>query len=106
MHIYLFFKILKIMKHTSITLPYERNALEPYMSEETLNYHYGKHHQTYVQKLNELIIGTPHEDQSLEEIITSSEGVIFNNAAQVWNHDFFWNCLTPHNLQKNNLDLD
>ncbi len=77
-------------------LPYEMNALEPYISKETLEYHYGKHHQAYVNNLNKLIIGTPFADQSLEEIIKNATGGIFNNAAQVWNHSFYWQCLTPH----------
>ena len=77
-------------------LPYERNALEPHISKETLDYHYGKHHHTYVVKLNGLVEGTELENQSLEEIIKTSEGGIFNNAAQVWNHTFYWNCLSPN----------
>jgi superoxide dismutase, Fe-Mn family len=83
---------------TSITLPplpYERNALEPHMSRETLDYHYGKHHKAYVDKVNALIPGTQFEDASLEELVLESSGDIFNNAAQVWNHNFFWQCLTP-----------
>ena len=77
-------------------LPYERNALEPHISRETLDYHYGKHHNTYVVKLNGLIEGTELESKSLEEIIKTSEGGIFNNAAQVWNHTFYWHCLSPN----------
>jgi len=77
-------------------LPYEKNALEPYISSETLDYHYGKHHQTYVNNLNNLVTGTPDENKSLEEIILSAEGGLFNNAAQVWNHTFYWHCLTPN----------
>ncbi|WP_257285738.1 superoxide dismutase [Fe] [Endozoicomonas sp. SESOKO1] len=76
-------------------LPYERDALEPHISKETLDYHYGKHHNTYVVKLNGLVEGTELESKSLEEIIKTSEGGIFNNAAQVWNHTFYWNCLSP-----------
>jgi Fe-Mn family superoxide dismutase len=76
-------------------LPYARNALEPQISEETLDYHYGKHHNTYVTNLNNLIVGTEHEDNSLDEIILTSTGGLFNNAAQVWNHSFYWNCLSP-----------
>jgi len=76
-------------------LPYANNALEPYMSRETLDYHYGKHHKAYVDKLNKLIGGTEFEDASLEELVEESAGEIFNNAAQVWNHTFFWNCLSP-----------
>ena len=76
-------------------LPYANHALEPYMSRETLDYHYGKHHKGYVEKLDKLIGGTEFEDASLEELIADSAGEIFNNAAQVWNHSFFWNCLSP-----------
>lgn len=77
-------------------LPYEKNALEPNISAETLQYHYGKHHQAYVNKLNELVPGTEFEGKSLEEIIKTSQGGVFNNAAQVWNHTFYWNCLSPN----------
>lgn len=76
-------------------LPYEKNALEPYISAETLEYHYGKHHNTYVVNLNNLIKGTEFENKSLEEIIKTSSAGIFNNAAQVWNHTFYWHCLAP-----------
>ncbi len=76
-------------------LPYANNALEPHMSRETLEYHYGKHHKGYVDKVNGLIKGTEFEDASLEELVAESAGEIFNNAAQVWNHTFFWNCLSP-----------
>ncbi|QPG04850.1 superoxide dismutase [Fe] [Salinimonas marina] len=77
-------------------LPYEKNALEPHISAETLEYHYGKHHATYVSKLNGLVEGTEKESQSLEEIIKSADGGLFNNAAQVWNHTFYWHCLSPN----------
>jgi Fe-Mn family superoxide dismutase len=82
-------------------LPFPKNALEPHMSEETLEFHHGKHHAAYVKTLNELIKGTPFERQTLEEIIHAthndkSKTKLFNNAAQAWNHTFFWNCLTPH----------
>ncbi|MCK5894983.1 MAG: superoxide dismutase [Fe] [Endozoicomonadaceae bacterium] len=77
-------------------LPYERDALEPSISKETLDYHYGKHHNTYVVKLNGLIEGKELENKSLEEIIKSSEGGVFNNAAQIWNHTFYWHCLSPN----------
>ena len=77
-------------------LPYSMDALEPYISNRTLDFHYGKHHQAYVNNLNNLIPGTPFEDASLEEIIQKSDGGIFNNAAQVWNHTFYWNCLSPN----------
>ncbi len=83
------------MQHELPPLPYEKNALEPHISPETLDYHYGKHHQTYVTNLNKLIVGTEFEDKALEDIITSASGGIFNNAAQVWNHTFYWNCLSP-----------
>jgi Fe-Mn family superoxide dismutase len=84
------------MEHTLPPLPYELNALEPHISKETLEYHYGKHHQTYVTNLNNLIKGTEYENASLEEIIKKSSGGIFNNAAQVWNHTFYWNGLKPN----------
>lgn len=76
-------------------LPYARNALAPHISEETLDYHYGKHHQTYVDNLNKLIPGTPFEGKSLEEIVKTSSGPVFNNAAQIWNHTFYWHSLSP-----------
>lgn len=76
-------------------LPYAIDALEPFMSSETLQYHYGKHHQTYVNNLNALAEGTPWAERSLEEVIRGSEGGIFNNAAQVWNHAFFWQSMRP-----------
>ncbi|WP_278405453.1 Fe-Mn family superoxide dismutase [Pseudoalteromonas ruthenica] len=78
------------------SLPYEINALEPHISQETLEYHHGKHHNTYVQKLNGLIAGTDFEGKSLEEIVCSSEGGVFNNAAQIWNHTFYWHSLSPN----------
>ena len=77
-------------------LPYEMNALEPHISTETLEFHYGKHHQTYVNNLNGLVEGTDNASKSLEEIIMSSDGGLFNNAAQVWNHTFYWNCMGPN----------
>lgn len=83
------------MKHELMTLPYTLDALEPLMSKETLEFHYGKHHQTYVNNLNNLISGTKFENSTLFDIILESDGGIFNNAAQVYNHDFFWNGLTP-----------
>ena len=78
------------------TLPYELNALEPYISKETLEYHYGKHHQTYVNNLNKLILNTEFDDKPLEYIVQNSTGGIFNNAAQVWSHNFYWNCLSAN----------
>ncbi|MCP3852024.1 MAG: superoxide dismutase [Fe] [Gammaproteobacteria bacterium] len=77
-------------------LPFEKDALAPHISEETLEYHYGKHHNTYVVNLNNLIQDTDFENMSLESIIQKSDGGIFNNAAQVWNHTFYWNCLSPN----------
>jgi len=76
--------------------PYAKDALAPHISAETIEFHYGKHHQTYVDKLNGLVDGTELESQSLEDIVKSSEGGVFNNAAQVWNHTFYWNCLSPN----------
>ncbi|QEA39959.1 superoxide dismutase [Fe] [Pistricoccus aurantiacus] len=77
-------------------LPYEKNALEPHISAETLEYHYGKHHQAYVNKLNELTENTDDANKSLEDIIKSASGGLFNQAAQVWNHTFYWHCLSPN----------
>ncbi len=78
-------------------LPYALDALEPHISKETLEFHYGKHHQAYVNNLNKLVAGTTDQDKPLEDIIKSTCGdAIFNNAAQVWNHSFYWNCLTPN----------
>jgi Fe-Mn family superoxide dismutase len=84
------------MEHQLPPLPYAKNALEPVISSETIDYHYGKHHQAYVTNLNNLIKGTEFENSSLEEIILKSSGGIFNNAAQVWNHTFYWNCFKPN----------
>ncbi|RJX32034.1 MAG: superoxide dismutase [Fe] [Oxalobacter sp.] len=83
------------MEHTLPPLPYAMDALQPQISKETLEFHYGKHHQAYVTNLNNLIKGTPFENASLEDIIKKSSGGVFNNAAQVWNHTFFWNGLKP-----------
>ena len=83
-------------QHTLPDLPYPENALEPYISAETLEFHYKKHHATYVDKLNGLIAGTEFESATLEEIIKRASGGIFNNGAQVWNHTFYWNCLSPN----------
>ena len=77
-------------------LPYDRSALEPHMSAETLDFHYGKHHKTYVDNLNKMIEGTEFADMPLEDIIRKSQGGMFNNAAQIWNHTFYWNCLSPN----------
>ena len=83
------------MPFTLPQLPYPMDALEPYISERTLEFHYGKHHNAYLTNLNNLVPGTGFEDASLEDIIRKAEGVIFNNGAQVWNHTFYWNCLKP-----------
>ncbi|MEE2770512.1 MAG: Fe-Mn family superoxide dismutase [Pseudomonadota bacterium] len=91
--------------HTLPPLPYEKDALEPLISAETLDYHYGKHHKTYVDKLNVLIENTPFKDKDLIEIIKNSEGPIFNNAAQIWNHTFYWHCLTPEKNTKPSKEL-
>jgi superoxide dismutase, Fe-Mn family len=77
-------------------LPFAEDALAPYISAETIQFHYGKHHAKYVDETNKLLIGSPLAGQSLEEIVKNAEGPLFNNAAQNWNHSFFWNCLTPH----------
>ncbi len=77
-------------------LPYAQDALAPHISAETLEFHYGKHHKTYVDNLNKLVEGTPTAGKSLEEIIKASEGGVFNNAAQVWNHTFYWSSMKPH----------
>jgi Fe-Mn family superoxide dismutase len=77
-------------------LPFSMDALEPYISRETLEYHYGKHHQAYVNNLNNLVPGTEFETANLEQIIKKSSGGVFNNGAQVWNHTFYWNCLAPN----------
>ena len=84
------------MTHTLPELPYAKDALAPHISAETIDYHYGKHHQTYVTNLNNLIKGTEFENASLEDIIMKSSGGLFNNAAQVWNHTFYWNGLSPN----------
>lgn len=84
------------MEHKLPELPYTLDALAPHISRETLEFHYGKHHQTYITNLNNLIKGTEFEQASLEEIIKKSSGGIFNNAAQVWNHTFYWFGLTPN----------
>ncbi|PJK08365.1 superoxide dismutase [Fe] [Lysobacteraceae bacterium NML95-0200] len=77
-------------------LPYDRTALEPHISGETIDFHYGKHHKAYVDNLNKMIEGTEFAALSLEDIIKKSQGGMFNNAAQVWNHTFYWNCLSPN----------
>lgn len=77
-------------------LPFAMDALEPFISKETLEFHYGKHHQAYVNNLNNLVPGSEYEGKSLEDIIKTSAGGVFNNGAQVWNHTFYWNCLAPN----------
>lgn len=84
------------MTHELPALPYAKDALQPHISAETIEYHYGKHHQTYVTNLNNLIKNTEFETMSLDETIKKSSGGIFNNAAQVWNHTFYWKCLSPN----------
>lgn len=84
------------MQHELPPLPYAMNALEPHISRETLEFHYGKHHQTYVTNLNKLIKDTEYENMPLEEIVRKSQGGIFNNSAQVWNHTFFWHSMSPN----------
>ena len=83
------------MEHKLPELPWAQDALEPHISAETIEYHYGKHHRAYVTKLNAGIKDSPFEVMTLEEIVLKSEGGLFNNAAQVWNHSFYWNCLAP-----------
>jgi Fe-Mn family superoxide dismutase len=83
------------VEHKLPELPYAKNALAPHISAETLEYHYGKHHATYVANLNKLIAGTEFAELPLEAIVQKASGGIFNNAAQVWNHSFYWNCLSP-----------
>ena len=83
------------MEHKLPPLPYAMDALAPHVSQETLEYHYGKHHKAYVDNLNNLQKGTEFESLSLEEIIKKASGPIYNNAAQIWNHTFFWNCMKP-----------
>ena len=84
------------MAHQLPALPYAQDALEPHISARTISFHYGKHHQGYVTKLNAAIAGTDKDNMSLEEIIAVAQGGLFNNAAQVWNHSFYWNCLSPN----------
>ena len=84
------------MAFTLPDLPYSHDALAPHISQETLEFHHGKHHATYVAKLNAAIPGTEFESKSLEDIIKTASGPVFNNAAQIWNHTFYWNCLSPN----------
>jgi Fe-Mn family superoxide dismutase len=83
------------MEHSLSPLPYQKSALSPHLSEMTLNLHHGKHHMTYVENLNKLIKGTEFESYELTELVRKSSGAIFNNAAQIWNHSFFWRCMKP-----------
>ena len=92
-------KTTDIMNYTMPKLPYERDALAPLMSKETLDYHYGKHLQTYVDNLNRLVVGTPYEGMNLDAIVMQANGPVFNNAAQVWNHTLFFDTLTPSSSQ-------
>jgi Fe-Mn family superoxide dismutase len=84
-----------VVEHKLPELPYAKTALAPHISAETLEYHYGKHHATYVANLNKLIAGTEFAESSLEDIVKKASGGLFNNAAQVWNHTFYWNSLSP-----------
>jgi Fe-Mn family superoxide dismutase len=83
------------MEHVLPPLPYPKTALAPNYSEETLEYHHGKHHKAYVDNLNKLQVGTEFENMPLEDIVRKSSGAIYNNSAQIWNHTFFWNCMKP-----------
>jgi superoxide dismutase, Fe-Mn family len=83
------------MTHELPKLPYGMDALEPYISKKTLEFHYGKHHQAYVTNVNKLIVGTEFENSTLEDIVRKATGGIFNNGAQVWNHTFYWHCMKP-----------
>jgi superoxide dismutase, Fe-Mn family len=93
------------MPFTLPELPYNKDALAPHISAETLEYHHGKHHNAYVTNLNKLLEGKPEANQSLEQVILSSDGGVFNNAAQVWNHTFYWNCMKPNGGGKPTGDL-
>lgn len=87
-------------------LPYSDQALEPYISASTISFHYGKHHKTYVDNLNKLLAGSSFEHSTLEEIVKNSDGGIFNNGAQVWNHSFYWQCLKPGTTEPSGLLMD
>jgi superoxide dismutase, Fe-Mn family len=93
------------MVHELPVLPFAKNALIPYISEETIDFHYGKHHKAYVDNLNKLIVGTEFEQKSLLDIVKASTGGIFNNAAQIWNHTFYWNCLQHNNGEQLSAEL-
>jgi len=94
------------MAFTLPPLPYDKNALAPHISAETLEYHHGKHHAAYVANLNKLLDGKPEASMSLEEIIQTSEGGVFNNAAQIWNHTFYWSCMKPNGGGRPTGELD
>lgn len=83
------------MKHELPPLPYPLDGLQPHISRETLEYHYGKHHQAYINTLNDILRGTEYENLSLEDIVRRAQGPVFNNAGQAWNHTFYWNCMSP-----------
>ncbi|HEX6004590.1 MAG TPA: superoxide dismutase [Burkholderiales bacterium] len=83
------------MKHELPPLPYPLDGLQPHISRETLEYHYGKHHQAYINTLNDIIRGTEYENLSLEDMVRQAQGPVFNNAGQAWNHTFYWNCMSP-----------
>ena len=83
------------MTHKQPELPYDLKALDPFVSEEQMDYHYNKHHATYFKKLNGLVDGKPESEQDLRDVVIGSTGGVFNNAAQAWNHTFFWDCMTP-----------
>ncbi len=87
------------MAFTLPELPYSKDALSPHITAETLEFHHGKHHKAYVDKLNELLAGKPEADKPLEEVIKTSEGPVFNNAAQIWNHTFYWNSMKAPNAR-------
>ena len=93
------------MSFTLPELPFSPDALAPHMSAETFEFHHGKHHNAYVTNLNKLIDGTPMADKSLDDVVMAAEGGVFNNAAQHWNHSFFWNCLSPNGGGKPSGDL-
>ena len=89
------------MGYSQPVLPYSENALEPHISANTIGFHYGKHHATYVKKYNDMVEGTPHDDQNIEDVIVATvndpgKAGLFNNGAQAWNHSFYWNCLSPN----------
>lgn len=93
------------MAFTLPELPYAKDALAPHISAETMEFHHGKHHQAYVNNLNRLTEGKPEANKSLEELIRTADGGVFNNAAQVWNHTFFWNCMSPSGGGKPSSDV-